>query len=198
MMWMLSVAILLLVFSIIAGYFYYRNRIQRLAEAEDRVDTLTRMLKEAQSVTEEIPNERNKRQKMRLFQKILLQQLGIIRIVASTPTSQNQAILKRIASISEGKIQTNSLLVWSDLYQVIDRLYDNFHTRLTEQYGHILTEKEIQISSLLCAGFSTKEIGVITQQSDATIYVRKTSIRKKVGASEGQDIVSYINGIRGN
>lgn len=199
MVWMLSVAILLLVFGITAGYFYYRNRVQRLAEAEDRIDTLTRMLSEAQSVTEEMTDgKEHKTEDDVFFKKILLQQLGIIRMVASTPTSQNQALLKRIAGIGEGKIQTNSLLVWSDLYQVIDRLYDNFHTRLTEQYGHILTEKEIQISCLLCAGFSTKEIGVITQQSDATIYVRKTSIRKKVGASEGQDIVSYINGIRGN
>lgn len=199
MVWMLSVAILLLVFGITAGYFYYRNRVQRLAEAEDRIDTLTRMLAEAQSVTEEMTDGReHKTEDDVFFKNILLQQLGIIRMVASTPTSQNQALLKRIAGIGEGKIQTNSLLVWSDLYQVIDRLYDNFHTRLTEQYGHILTEKEIQISCLLCAGFSTKEIGVITQQSDATIYVRKTSIRKKVGASEGQDIVSYINGIRGN
>lgn len=199
MVWMLSVAILLLVFGITAGYFYYRNRVQRLAEAEDRIDTLTRMLSEAQSVTEEMTDgKEHKTEDDVFFKKILLQQLGIIRMVASTPTSQNQALLKRIAGIGEGKIQTNSLLVWSDLYQVIDRLYDNFYTRLTEQYSHILTEKEIQISCLLCAGFSTKEIGVITQQSDATIYVRKTSIRKKVGASEGQDIVSYINGIRGN
>lgn len=199
MMWMLSVAILLLVFGITAGYFYYRNRVQRQAEAEDRIDTLTRMLAEAQSVTEEMTDgKEHKTEDDVFFKKILLQQLGIIRMVASTPTSQNQTLLKRIAGIGEGKIQTNSLLVWSDLYQVIDRLYDNFHTRLTEQYGHILTEKEIQISCLLCAGFSTKEIGVITQQSDATIYVRKTSIRKKVGTSEGQDIVSYINGIRGN
>ncbi len=199
MVWMLSVAILLLVFGITAGYFYYRNRVQRLAEAEDRIDTLTRMLAEAQSVTEEMTDGKEyKTEDDIFFKKILLQQLGIIRMVASTPTGQNQALLKRIAGIGEGKIQTNSLLVWSDLYQVIDRLYDNFHTRLMEQYGHILTEKEIQISCLLCAGFSTKEIGVITQQSDATIYVRKTSIRKKVGTSEGQDIVSYINGIRGN
>lgn len=199
MMWMLSVVILLLVIGITVGYIYYRNRVQRLAEAEDRIDTLTRMLAEAQSVTEEMTNEKEQKAEDDVFfKKILLQQLGIIRMVASTPTGQNQALLKRIASIGEGKIQTNSLLVWSDLYQAIDRLYDNFHTRLTGQYGHILTEKEIQISCLLCAGFSTKEIGVITQQSDATIYVRKTSIRKKVGASEGQDIVSYINGIRGN
>lgn len=196
-LWILSVAILLLVLCIITGYFYYRNRVQRLAEAEDRIDTLTRMLKEAQSVTEEVPNgKEQKTEDDAFFKKILLQQLGIIRMVASTPSSQNQALLKRITGIGEGKIQTNSLLVWSDIYLVIDRLYDNFHTSLMEKYGHILTEKEIQISCLLCAGFSTKEIGVITQQSDATIYVRKTSIRKKVGASEGQDIVSYINDIR--
>lgn len=196
MVWMLSAAVLLLIFCGVAGYFYYRNRVQRLAEAEDRIDALTRMLAEAQSVTEEMSDgQEQKAEDDVFFKKVLLQQLGIIRMVASTPTSQNQVLLKRIAGIGEGKIQTDSLLVWSDLYRVIDRLYDNFHTRLTEQYGQLLTEKEIQISCLLCAGFSTKEIGVITQQSDATIYVRKTSIRKKVGASEGQDIVAYINGI---
>lgn len=196
MVWMLSAAVLLLIFCGVAGYFYYRNRVQRLAEAEDRIDALTRMLAEAQSVTEEMSDgQEQKAEDDAFFKKVLLQQLGIIRMVASTPTSQNQVLLKRIAGIGEGKIQTDSLLVWSDLYRVIDRLYDNFHTRLTEQYGQLLTEKEIQISCLLCAGFSTKEIGVITQQSDATIYVRKTSIRKKVGASEGQDIVAYINGI---
>ena len=196
MVWMLSAAVLLLIFCGVAGYFYYRNRVQRLAEAEDRIDALTRMLAEAQSVTEEMSDgQEQKVEDDAFFKKVLLQQLGIIRMVASTPTSQNQVLLKRIAGIGEGKIQTDSLLVWSDLYRVIDRLYDNFHTRLTEQYGQLLTEKEIQISCLLCAGFSTKEIGVITQQSDATIYVRKTSIRKKVGASEGQDIVAYINGI---
>ncbi len=155
------------------------------------------MLKETQTPAEETPEEKQqKSEDDAFFKKILLQQLGIIRMVASTPTNHNQALLKRIAGISEGKIQTDSLLVWPDLYLVIDRLYDNFHNRLTERYGNVLTEKEIQIACLLCAGFSTKEIGVVTQQSDATIYVRKTSIRKKTGAAEGQDIVSYINGIK--
>ena len=187
--WMLSVAVLLLIGGVMVGYLYHRNRVQRLAEAEDRIDTLTRMLAEAQTSTtagEKTP----KTDDDAFFKKILLQQLGIIRMVANAPTNQNQALLKRISGISDGKIPTDSLLVWSDLYPVIDRLYDNFHTRLTEQYGNALTQKEIQISCLLCAGFSTKEIGVITQQSDATIYVRKTSIRKKIGAAEGQDIVA--------
>ncbi|WP_052348859.1 tetratricopeptide repeat protein [Segatella paludivivens] len=196
--WMLSVAVLLLIGGVIVGYLYYRNRVQRLAEAEDRIDTLTRMLTEAQSATAETAGDKQpKTDDDTFFKKILLQQLGIIRMVANTPTHQNQALLKRISGISDGKIPTDSLLVWSDLYPVIDRLYDNFHARLTEQYGNALTEKEVQISCLLCANFSTKEIGVITQQSDATIYVRKTSIRKKIGATEGQDIVACVNSIKG-
>jgi DNA-binding CsgD family transcriptional regulator len=196
--WLLSVAILLMMGGGIGGYLYYRSRIQRLAEAEDRVDTLNRMLAEAQTET---PHETAELQAVTdddaFFKKILLQQLGIIRLVASTPTNQNQALLKRISGISGGEIPTDSLLVWSDLYPVIDRLYGHFHTRLKNQYGNTLTEKEVQICCLLCAGFSTKEIGVITQQSDATIYVRKTSIRKKIGAAEGQDIVAFINSVKG-
>lgn len=197
--WMLSVAVLLLAVGGVGGYLYYRNRVQRMAEAEDRIDTLTRMLADAQTVlaAETVEQELPKTDDDAFFKKILLQQLGIIRLVASMPTSQNQALLKRISGISGGEIPTHSLLVWSDLYPVIDRLYDNFHTRLMELYGDALTEKEVQICCLLCAGFSTKEIGVITQQSDATIYVRKTSIRKKVGAAEGQDIVACVNSIKG-
>ena len=195
--WMLSMAVLLLIGSVIVGYLYYRNRVQRLAEAEDRIDTLTRMLAEAQTATTEAAGKKQqKTDDDAFFKKILLKQLGIIRMVANTPTHQNQALLKRISGISEGKISTDSLLVWSDLFSVIDRLYDNFHTRLTEQFSNALTEKEIQISCLLCASFSTKEIGVITQQSDATIYVRKTSIRKKIGAAEGQDIVTCVNSVK--
>ena len=197
--WMLSVALLLLVGGSISGWFYYRNRVQRLAEAEDRIDTLTRMLAETQHVTtaEDTIGQQQETDDDAFFKKILLQQLGIIRMVASTPTNQNQALLKRISGISGGEIPTNSLLVWSDLYPVIDRLYDNFHSRLMQHYGDTLTDKEVQICCLLCAGFSTKEIGVITQQSDATIYVRKTSIRKKIGAAEGQDIVACVNNVKG-
>ena len=195
--WMLSVAMLLLIGGGMGGYLYYRNRIRQLAEAEDRIDTLTRMLEEAQKAPVENGKKLTQVEDEAFFKKILLQQLGIIRLVASTPTNQNQALLKRISGISGGEIPTDSLLIWSDLYPVINRLYDNFHARLLSQYADALTEKEVQICCLLCAGFSTKEIGVITQQSDATIYVRKTSIRKKIGAAEGQNIVACINSVKG-
>lgn len=195
--WVLFTSVLLLIVGGIGGYYYYWNRVRQLADAEDRVDTLTRMLAEAQTLVSETKDlEQENIYDDAFFKKILLQQLGIIKLVASTPTNQNQALLKRISSISGGEIPVNSLLIWSDLYSVINRLYDNFHARLVKLYGGVLTEKEVQISCLLCAGFSTKEIGVIAQQSDATIYVRKTSIRKKIGSAEGEDIVSYVNNVK--
>ena len=161
----------------------YRQRIARLAEAEDRIDTLTRMLEEAQQATGEDDA---------FVKRMLLQQLGVIRLVANTPTAQNQALLRRLAEIGNDQIPVEELIVWEDLYPLIDRLYNGFHFRLTERFGSILTNKEVQICCLLCAGFSTKEISVITHQSSGTVYVRKTSIRKKLGIEEAADIVEAV------
>ena len=44
----------------------------------------------------------------------------------------------------------------------------------------------------MIAGFSTKEISVITSQTTATIYVRKSSVRKKLGVPEKEDIVAFL------
>ena len=172
------------------AYWLYRRKYQRVAEAEERIGILTDMLDKAQQLPS---TERGDENDEVLFRKVLLQQLGIIRLVASTPTQQHQALLKRISAISGGEIPTHDLLVWPDLYPVIDRLYNQFYTRLMHHYGNLLTEKETQICCLLCAGFSTKEISVVTQQTSATMYVRKTSIRKKIGVPEGEDIIAFIN-----
>lgn len=196
----LAIGILLLVFVIVGGgslaFSLYRRKYRRLAEAEDRIITLTRMLHDAgQMRAGKTHAEDGNTPDHDFFKKILLQQLGIIKLVAATPTSQNQALLKRIAGIGGGEIPTHDLLVWSDLYPIVDRLYHDFYSRLTARFGNRLTEKEIQICCLLRAGFSTKEIGVVTQQSNATIYVRKTSIRKKTGMAEGEDIVAFVEGL---
>ena len=177
---------IIIVVVLLAGVYArhrYRQRIARLAEAEDRIDTLTRMLEEAQASTDK---------EDAFVKRMLLQQLGVIRLVASTPTAQNQALLRRLAELGNDQVPVEELIVWEDLYPLIDRLYNRFHTRLKERYGSLLTDKEIQTCCLLCAGFSTKEIGVITHQSASSIYVRKTAIRKKLGAEEGADIVEVI------
>lgn len=191
--WYLVSLILAIILTAFGIYIYIRNRYVRLGEVEERKYTLTRLVEEAASTSiEEVSQVSNNA----FFKQILMKQLGIIKLMASTPTNQNQAMLKRIAAISEGKISEDELLSWTEIYPIIDSLYDNFYTFLIEKFGTVMTTKEINICCLLCANFSTKEIGILTQQSDATIYVRKTSIRKKIDANEKQDIVVSLNELR--
>ena len=88
---------------------------------------------------------------------------------------------------------TNGKLVdWEKVFGMIDSLYSGFYSKLHRKYGDLLSSKEQQIIVLMVAGFSTKEISVITGQTPATIYVRKSSIRKKLGVPEKEDIVAFL------
>ena len=75
---------------------------------------------------------------------------------------------------------------------MIDELFERFHSRLLSHYPGLFSEKEIQIICLLRADFSTKEIGVLTRQSSATIYVRKSAIRKKLSTPDAADFIARI------
>ena len=185
----IGIVIIIAISSFIAYRIRIRNkeRITRLVEAEDRIETLNHLLVEAQK--EPSPDAG---QDDTFFKRILLQQLGIIRMVANTPTAQNQALLRRLAETGNDEMPAEELIAWKDLYPIIDRLYDNFYTRLMERFGSVLTDKEVQTCCLLCAGFSTKEIAVITRQAVATVYIRKSTSRQKMNAPEGADIVEWV------
>ena len=183
----IGVAILILCFIAYRIRIRNKERITRLAEAEERIETLNHLLEEAQK--EPSPDAG---QDDTFFKRILLQQLGIIRLVANTPTAQNQALLRRLAETGNDEMPAEELIAWKDLYPIIDRLYDNFYTRLMERFGSVLTDKEVQTCCLLCAGFSTKEIAVITRQAVNTVYIRKSSSRQKMGMPEGADIVEWV------
>ena len=175
-------AVLLLVITVLM-FFYFRRKRTKLIEAEEKREVLEKLLKEATAA-----NEKD----ISFFKKVLLQQLGFIKIVASTPTSHNQELLKQVSFINNKDTSADDMLVWDDLYKLIDSIYDGFYTKLSIKYGTILTEKEKQLACLLCAGFSTKEICVINQQGIQTIYQRKTTIRQKLKMDEKEDIVEFI------
>ena len=139
----------------------------------------------------------------------MLRQLGIIKTIAGTPTEANRHLLARLMALNEEK--ADALIDWQSIYQTIDLVYDGFYTKLVEKYGikmqtdvhgdevqttigqgPLLNEKEIQLCCLLRAGFSTKEINMLTRQSLQTIYQRKTQIRQKLGLAEGDDIVENL------
>ena len=168
-----------------ASSWIIRTRRQRERDNEERIEALQKMVDDYKSAPAQEPEK-----VASSARSIMLKQLGIIKMVAETPTEQNREMLRKISAIDG---ETNGELIdWKKLFEMIDSLYSGFYSKLHRQYGEQLTPKEEQIIVLMVAGFSTKEISVITGQTTSTIYVRKSSIRKKLGVPEKEDIVEFL------
>ena len=159
--------------------YLYRRRQRLLLEKEEEIETLRNMLASADK-----PDDKES------VRKLMLQQLGVIKTIAGTPTEANQQLLARLMALNEET--ANALIDWPSIYQTIDLVYDGFYTRLVQKYENVLNEKELQLCCLLKADFSTKEINMLTRQSLQTIYQRKTQIRQKLSLSEAEDITSSM------
>lgn len=179
------IIIIILVGLIISGLsiWYALNRRRRAIEVEERAEALQKMVDEIKEPVTASSSQESLRRAM-------LQQLGIIKMVAETPTEQNREMLRKISSI--GYDIQGALVNWENVYEIIDNLHSEFYTRLHKRFGDTLTAKEEQIIVLMMAGFSTKEINVITAQTTSTIYVRKSLIRKKLGIPEKEDIIAFL------
>lgn len=181
----LAISLVALLIAVAAVWTILKRRRRQL-ESEERAEALQAMVDELQNAPL-VSTDTGSKEALR---RAMLQQLGIVKMVAETPTEQNREMLRRISAI-DAEIGDN-MVNWESLYTIIDSLYGNFHTLLHSKYGSALTCKEEQIIVLMVAGFSTKEIAVVTVQSAATIYVRKTSIRRKLGIAEKEDIVASL------
>lgn len=163
------------------------HRRERERENEERAEALQKMVDELKSTPTHGQTEDHNTSALR---QAMLQQLGIIKMVAETPTEQNRELLRKISSIESDT--EGELVNWNNVFELINTLYSGFYNKLHTAWGDTLTPKEEQIIVLMVAGFSTKEISVITAQTTSTIYVRKSSIRKKLGVPEKEDIVTFL------
>lgn len=184
-LWLAILAACMVILAVSSVAFWMiRRRQRRLHEAEERIETLDEMLGQvAQSHDDD---------KKTVVKKLALQQMGILKTFAAAPSTQNQEVLKKISSIGKESGAPAQLVDWESLYAMIDELYDGFHSKILEAYPGVFSEKELRIISLMRADFATKEIGVLTEQSSATVYVRKSAIRKKLGTTEGGDFMAQI------
>lgn len=163
---------------------YIQKRRKMLYEKEEELEALRKLISDSRKADN---NDEN------FFKKMLLQQLGIIKLVAANPTSQNQEIIKQMQKIANKDIPVDSLLNWDDLYTVINNVYDNFYSKIHNICKEDLIDREYQLCCLLKAEFSTKEISVVTQQSVRTIYQRKSTIRQKLSMNEKEDIIEHLD-----
>ncbi len=173
--------------------YLYRRRQRLLMEKEEEIETLRGIINDLRMDDVRCTKEADVR-------KLMLQQLGVIKTIAGTPTEANQQLLARLMALNEET--ANALINWPSIYQTIDLVYDGFYTRLVQKYGAaaqsndpahpVLNEKELQLCCLLKADFSTKEINMLTRQSLQTIYQRKTQVRQKLGLNEAEDITKIL------
>ena len=177
------VALIAIIIALVA-WWAVQKRARKALEAEERAETLQKMVDELSSRAPATDDHE-------ALRRAMLRQLGVIKMVAEAPTEQNREMLRRFSSI--GGDTRGALVDWNAVHEIVDSLYSGFYTRLHERYGHVLSDKEEQIVVLMAAGFSTKEISVITSQTAATIYVRKSAIRKKTGVPGKEDLVEYLN-----
>lgn len=181
---LIIVIIILLALIITCALLWFaRNRRRKELEAVERSEVL-------QELVDELNNSDAKLAQHEALRRAMLQQLGIIKLVAETPTEQNREMLRKISSIDSK--HGDSIVNWDNVHDIIDNLYAGFYSGLHRHFGEVLTEKEEQIIVLMLAGFSTKEISVLTSQTTATIYVRKSAIRKKLGVPEKDDIIAFL------
>ncbi len=169
-----------------ASTWIIRTRRQRERDNEERIEALQKMVDEYKSA----PAHEAQSADSSTLRGLMLRQLGIIKMVAETPTEQNREMLRKISSI-DGE-PNGELVDWGKVFEMIDNIYSGFYSRIHRQYGEQLSAKEEQIIVLIVAGFSTKEISVITGHTTSTVYVRKSSIRKKLGVPEKEDIVEFL------
>ena len=111
-----------------------RRRKRLLLEKEEEIETLRGIINKGQN--DQIPSgpggqyQSTKEDDVR---KLMLQQLGVIKTIAGTPTEANQQLLARLMALNEET--ANALIDWQSIYQTIDLVYDGFYTRLVEKYG---------------------------------------------------------------
>ena len=108
--------------------WYLQRRKHLLVEKEEELEALRRLLHETEG------DESGNNDKF--VKKMLLQQLGLIRIVATNPSSDHQELLVQMGRIANKDVAVDDLLVWSDLYKTIDMVHDGFYTRISQKYGN--------------------------------------------------------------
>ncbi len=81
--------------------------------------------------------------------------------------------------------------VWGEFEMRFQQVHEDFYTRIKDQYPD-LTPNEKKICAFLRLNMTTKEISSITFQSIKSIQVARTRLRKKMGMTRDENLISYL------
>lgn len=161
------------IFLLFRRYKKHKNEILKLEEKITHLNILSQKYDE----------------KEQTFTSYLLKHFNVLKKMSSLKIYMNKDIshkdefwIKKINEIIYGQDALN----WDVLYDVMNKLHNDFFIRLKELYPQ-LKEIEYRILCLTYSGFSTVEISIVLNLSVNTINMKRSAIRKSL------DIVAFTN-----
>lgn len=102
---------------------------------------------------------------------------------------ENKKVIKELIA----ELQSNTDMVsWEEFEVRFQQVYTDFYKRLTDSFPD-LSPNEIRLCAFFRLNMTSKEIAAITYQSLNSIKVGRYRLRKKLGLSKEENLVSYLS-----
>lgn len=176
------ILLLLCVVALIVNYYYKKKKLYQFIELQNRISIL-------EQIEHDSANLKNNTRNLILKDFEISRQIALLK---HTQKKKYEVIEKNLTCFSSIIDTDKQLIRWDKFYDYINIYYDNFCKEISDKYPS-LGEKEIQLCCMLKAGFRTNEIAAMWQQSIFSVHKYKTSIRKKINAPEGADIIEFLS-----
>lgn len=181
-LWVIVIGLGSLIMIIVALYQYVVDKRKReLIKYRLRLVTFEHKLK-AQECNLLLLSERDQKLK-----EIVQRRIEITKkiIVATTLNGRQDVDYKKILT------DLLALEKWEEFCEGINILYNGFVEELKKNYP-ILTDTDLKLCCLTCAGFTTKEIASFMRVVDCTVNNRRCEIMRKVGNSRKLKFKDFI------
>jgi DNA-binding CsgD family transcriptional regulator/outer membrane murein-binding lipoprotein Lpp len=174
----------LIVFSILV-YYCYRLMKKKKQSVQNKEKVIDRLEQDIEQVKEKI-------QACKMStQEILRVYILMVRLSVSPQRNRHQKFLQDYNSIiydnnEEFRFESESFRV------LLNNICNNYIDKLESAFP-VLSEKEVQVISMLKAGFDISDIANISGYSVNTIYKRNSDIRRKLGIPESGNIIHFTD-----
>jgi len=81
--------------------------------------------------------------------------------------------------------------VWGEFEVRFQQVHEDFYARLNDHFPD-LTPNEKKLCAFLLLNMTTKDISTITFQSAKSIQVARTRLRKKMGMTRDENLISFL------
>lgn len=178
-------------------YFLARNRSRRLKAEKDNAFLRAISLELEQKQTAHTLELRNKELTTQVMYELKKDSMleDIVSKLRHMSSKEGGATPTSVDEIVDEINKTRKSEVWDEFELRFQQVDNDFHTRLNRLHPD-LTTNERRLSAFLKLSMTTKEISSITGQSNRSIEVARTRLRKKLKLTHSdQGLVDYIASI---